>query len=173
MSLPDPTAQRPKRTVGSCFFNSSFVIIALIQAQMIALSFNDLLRMPALLVLLGCLPDRLAAQSDTSRLLPTVLVRDASLEKTGFSTWKADSLPVVTTLSLSERLALENPLAVRANAPGTLATLSARGLGPSHTPVFWQGFNLQSLQNGVVDVDFIPFRLMMKLPSRRTKRSAQ
>ncbi|HNM25550.1 MAG TPA: TonB-dependent receptor [Saprospiraceae bacterium] len=104
-------------------------------------------------VLYGLVPQRLAAQQDT---LPEALVRDIVFEKTGFATWKADSLPLGNALALSDRLLFDNPLFVRANAPGTLATLSARGLGPSHTPVFWQGFNLQSPQNGVVDAALIP-----------------
>ena len=101
-------------------------------------------------------PLGLAAQPDSSYSLPEALVRDVVFEKTGYASWTADSLPSIGALALSERLMLDNPLFIRATAPGALATLSARGLGPSHTPVFWQGFNLQSPQNGVVDAALIP-----------------
>lgn len=104
--------------------------------------------------LLCCAP--VFAQSDTLRALPPITIRDARFEQTGFSVWRADSLPLSGAVSLAERLAWENPLAVRANAPGTLATLSARGLGPAHTPVFWHGLNLQSPQNGTVDAALLP-----------------
>lgn len=96
------------------------------------------------------------AQTDTLVRLQEVTVRDAFFVKTGFSSWYADSLPAAGSLSLSERLIWENPLTVRATGPGTLATLSARGTGPSHTPVFWQGLNLQSPMHGVVDAALLP-----------------
>ncbi len=101
-------------------------------------------------------PLALTAQSDTLQPLPVVTIRDSRFEQTGFAAWTADTLPVGAVLSLADRLFWENPVAVRANAPGTLATLSARGLGPAHTPVFWQGLNLQSPQNGTVDAALLP-----------------
>lgn len=110
-----------------------------------------------LFLFLSLLASRLLeAQPDTSVDLPSVTVRDARFDQTGFSAWRADSLPLSGALSLSDRLLWENPLAVRANAPGTLATVSARGAGPSRTPVFWNGLNLQSPQNGVVDAALLP-----------------
>lgn len=96
------------------------------------------------------------AQTDTLVSLQAVTIRDAFFVKTGFSSWHADSLPTAGSLSLAERLIWENPLTVRATGPGTLATLSARGTGPSHTPVFWQGLNLQSPMHGVVDAALLP-----------------
>ena len=86
--------------------------------------------------------------------LPEVTIRTA--HPSGYTVWQADSLPVSAVLSLSERLLWENPLALRANAPGTLTTVSARGAGPNRTPVLWNGLNLQSPQNGVVDVSLVP-----------------
>ena len=102
------------------------------------------------------LPLSLSAQPDTTLPLPPVTIRDARFTQTGFSAWRADSLPRSGAMNLSDRLLWENPVAVRANAPGTLATVSARGAGPSRTPVFWHGLNLQSPQNGVVDASLLP-----------------
>ncbi|MBC7778123.1 MAG: TonB-dependent receptor [Phycisphaerae bacterium] len=88
--------------------------------------------------------------------LPEVTIRDVRFVRTGYAFWTADSLPNNGTLSLSERLLWENALDVRANAPGTLATLSIRGMGSSRTPVFWNGLNLQSPMHGVVDASLLP-----------------
>jgi vitamin B12 transporter len=96
------------------------------------------------------------AQTDTALTLQTITIRDAYFLNTGFASWHADSLPTAGAGSLAERLLWENPLTVRATGPGTLATVSARGTGPSHTPVFWQGLNLQNPMHGVVDVALLP-----------------
>lgn len=114
------------------------------------------LRPANLLFLAACLPALLPAQVDTTYALPVTTVRGERFERIGFAAWKADSLPAAAVLPLSERLFWQNPLSVRVNAPGALATVSARGLGPAHTPVFWQGVNLQSPQNGVVDAAMLP-----------------
>ncbi len=87
--------------------------------------------------------------------LPEITIRDIRFERTGYSFWKADSLPLSSTISLSDRLLWENVLDVRANAPGTLATISVRGAGSTRTPVFWNGINLQSPMNGVVDASLL------------------
>jgi len=96
------------------------------------------------------------AQTDsTSRSLPLVTIVEAPSTRTGFPVWTADTLPSTGALSLADRLLWEMPLGLRINAPGTLATVSARGAGPSRTAVFWQGLNLQSPMNGVVDVSLL------------------
>jgi len=116
------------------------------------------LRLCALVLALIWLPFLLVSQSatDTAQILPALTVRDIRFERTGYTVWKADTLPLQGSLSLADRLLWEAPLTVRANAPGTLATLSVRGAGPSRTPVFWNGLNLQSPMNGVVDASLIP-----------------
>ena len=107
-----------------------------------------------LLLAFHCLPA--LAQTDTLLSLQTVTIRDSYFAKTGFYSWHADSLPLIAPLSAAERLQWENPLFVRATGTGTLATVSARGAGPAHTPVFWQGLNLQSPMHGVVDAALLP-----------------
>ncbi|MBK9337004.1 MAG: TonB-dependent receptor [Lewinellaceae bacterium] len=97
------------------------------------------------------------AQSDSAaHTLPLVVIAAVPGARTGFSVWQADSLPQADVLALADRLLWEMPIGVRANAPGTLATVSARGAGPARTAVLWQGLNLQSPMNGVVDVSLIP-----------------
>lgn len=96
------------------------------------------------------------AQPDSAVSLPVITVHEARFEQTGYSVRRLDSLPVAGANTLADHLLWSNAVAVRAGAPGTLATVSARGSGPSHTPVFWQGVNLQSPMNGVVDAALIP-----------------
>lgn len=111
--------------------------------------------------LLAKLPLR-AQSADSSSLpiaqvlLPVFTIQDNRFEQTGYKSWQADSLPVVGIMSLSNRLLWENVLDARTNAPGTLSTISIRGAGPTRTPVFWNGLNLQSPMNGVMDVALIP-----------------
>ncbi|MEI6408073.1 MAG: TonB-dependent receptor plug domain-containing protein [Bacteroidota bacterium] len=96
------------------------------------------------------------AQVDSNQILPQITVRDIKPEQIGYSNWRADSLPIIFLRSASDQLASENPISIRTNGLGTLATVSARGMGPSHTPVFWNGINLQSPMNGVVDAALLP-----------------
>ena len=93
--------------------------------------------------------------SPYSNILPEITIREHRFERTGYTFWKADSLPLNSVLRLSDRLLWENVLDVRANAPGTLTTLSVRGVGSARTPVFWNGLNLQSPMNGVVDASLL------------------
>ena len=120
-------------------------------------SFENLLwRYIFFLILFLLVVVALPAQQDSSYALPLVTIKDAPGSQTGFSQWKSDSLPQAGVLSMAERLLWEMPVALRANAPGTLATVSARGAGPSRTAVLWQGLNLQSPMNGVVDIALLP-----------------
>ncbi|MBL7776180.1 MAG: Plug domain-containing protein, partial [Saprospiraceae bacterium] len=98
----------------------------------------------------------LVAQTDSLHTLPEVSIRDFLPPETGYADRFSDSLPTSGISTLSERLLLEFPIALRANGPGALATLSARGAGPSRTAIFWQGLNLQSPMNGVVDAALLP-----------------
>ncbi|MDO8368067.1 MAG: TonB-dependent receptor [Saprospiraceae bacterium] len=100
--------------------------------------------------------ERSSPIAKSSTILPELTIRDIRFERTGYSFWKADSLPQSGIFSLSDRLFWENTLDVRANAPGTLATISIRGTGPNRTPIFWNGLNLQSPMNGVMDAALLP-----------------
>lgn len=97
-----------------------------------------------------------AAQKDSAYTLPQVVVADAPGIRTGYSVWTSDTVPFTGVLTLAERLLWENPMPVRTYAPAALTTLSARGAGPGRTAVFWQGVNLQSPMNGVVDAALLP-----------------
>lgn len=96
------------------------------------------------------------AQTDSLLSLREVEIRSAGIADNGYSIWKADSLPVLGNIPLSERLFWENAADIRPNAPGTLATLSIRGAGSRRSPVFWNGLPLMSPMNGVIDLALIP-----------------
>jgi len=101
----------------------------------------------------------LSAQSDSIssiRALPEATILVQRFNRTGYAVWQADSLPAPTVSSATYRLFCENGLFIRVNAPGTLATISARGAGSNRTAVLWNGLSLQSPMNGVVDVSLLP-----------------
>lgn len=102
------------------------------------------------------LPAQIPDTTISSYSLPEFILQEYKFERTGYAVWEADSLPLNSAHNLSDRLLWENVLDVRANAPGTLATISIRGAGPNRTPVFWNGLNLQSPMNGVIDATLIP-----------------
>ncbi|HEY0029959.1 MAG TPA: TonB-dependent receptor plug domain-containing protein, partial [Bacteroidia bacterium] len=54
----------------------------------------------------------------------------------------------------------ESQVFVKSYGLGSLATTSFRGAAASHTAVLWNGFNLQSPMNGLVDVALIPASFM-------------
>jgi len=106
-----------------------------------------------------CFSLTLSAQSDSiySEInIPETVILEQRFSRTGFDIWEADSLPTTAVTSLTNRLFWENGLNLRQNAPGTLATISARGVGPNRTAVFWNGLSLQSPMNGVVDASLLP-----------------
>ena len=84
----------------------------------------------------------------------------------GFSTGNKvlpiDSALIIesTDQSLADILSRHSPVYMRSYGLGGLATPSFRGSGASHTPVLWNGFNLQSPLNGQVDFSLIPAYLM-------------
>jgi vitamin B12 transporter len=113
---------------------------------------------PKTLIIIGLcivLANTLTAQiADTT--LPEVRVTAPRFDQIGYTSWRSDTALALGASTLAERLLLEQPLLVRANAPGTLATASARGMGPNRTLIVWEGLSLQSPQNGVTDLALIP-----------------
>lgn len=62
--------------------------------------------------------------------------------------------------SLAELLASQSQIFIKSYGPGMLSTASFRGGNASHTPVVWNGFNLQNPLNGQTDFSLIPAFLM-------------
>ncbi|MEM7103136.1 MAG: TonB-dependent receptor [Bacteroidota bacterium] len=100
--------------------------------------------------------------ADSIYHLPAVLKSAEKLDVYGGSksTNQLDSLEnnFSDNDNLSERLdAL--PVSIRSYGAGSLATISLRGKGAGHSAVLWEGFNLQNVMNGVVDISLIPTSL--------------
>ncbi len=62
--------------------------------------------------------------------------------------------------TLAQLLSDHSQLFIKSYGPSTLASPSFRGGNAYHTPVLWNGFNLQSSMNGQVDFSLIPGFLM-------------
>ncbi len=88
------------------------------------------------------------------KYLPVVQILDFQFNRSGYTTTQTDTTPTATTAA--ELLLAENLLALRTNAPGTLATPAPRGLGGNRTAVLWQGIPLQSPMNGYADLALMP-----------------
>lgn len=61
-----------------------------------------------------------------------------------------------STNNLSDLLTNESQVFVKTYGVGSLSTTSFRGAGASHTAILWNGFNLQSPMNGLLDVALVP-----------------
>jgi iron complex outermembrane receptor protein len=62
--------------------------------------------------------------------------------------------------NLADILVNESQIFIKSYGLGSLATTSFRGAAASHTSVLWNGFNLQSPMNGIIDLSLIPANFM-------------
>ncbi len=99
-----------------------------------------------------------------SYVLDEVQIRASRLSgfSTGNKVWTMDSVIIAesTDQTLADILSRHTTVYIKSYGLGGLATTSLRGSGASHTPVIWNGFNLQSPLNGQVDFSLIPAFLM-------------
>lgn len=97
---------------------------------------------------------------DTSRTLTPVEISASRLSAFSNSnkTESFDStfLSRYSTSNLADVLSNESQIFIKSYGVGSLATTSFRGAGASHTAVLWNGFNLQSPMNGIIDMALIP-----------------
>jgi iron complex outermembrane receptor protein len=61
--------------------------------------------------------------------------------------------------NLGDLLADESPVFVKSYGLGSLATTSFRGGSANHTAVLWNGFNIGSPMNGMIDLSLIPLQM--------------
>ncbi len=57
---------------------------------------------------------------------------------------------------LGELLSDETPIFIKSYGSGSLATTSFRGGSANHTAILWNGFNIGSPMNGMIDLSLIP-----------------
>ncbi len=118
------------------------------------------MRRQLLISALYLLPALSLAQSDSSRTLPEFVLRDPNLRAKGSlykiqtvdSTW----LENYRQRSMSDVLSELTPVFIKSYGPSALATPSFRGSSSSQTAVLWNGFNLQSVMNGQIDLNLLP-----------------
>jgi len=66
--------------------------------------------------------------------------------------------------NLGDVLSLQSPVSVRSYGPsGSLASISLRGTGTSHTQVSWNGFAINSPATGQADLSLIPAGIMQQV----------
>ena len=65
-----------------------------------------------------------------------------------------------TSSNLADILLNESQIFIKSYGLGSLASSSFRGSGANHTSVLWNGFNLQSPMNGIIDLSLIPANFM-------------
>ncbi|MEM6722635.1 MAG: TonB-dependent receptor, partial [Bacteroidota bacterium] len=100
----------------------------------------------------------LAQQDSLSVALPQIDVREQRVESANrwHKNWQAEQATLLPTGNLAEVLNQESALFIRSYGLGSLATPSVRGTGAAHLAVLWQGFNIQSIMNGNLDLALLP-----------------
>ncbi len=97
---------------------------------------------------------------DSVKQLPVLEISTSRLAafSSGNKTETLDStlLNRYSTSNLADLLANESQVFIKSYGLGSLATTSFRGAGASHTAVLWNGFNLQSSMNGMLDLALVP-----------------
>ncbi|MEQ9440903.1 MAG: TonB-dependent receptor [Cyclobacteriaceae bacterium] len=110
-----------------------------------------------------------SAQSleDTIRVLEPLEITDSRLQS--FSVGdkiepvQTRTIGTVAHSNLARILANYSAVNVRSYGISGLSTASLRGSGSNHTPVFWEGINLQSSMNGSLDLTLIPVSFIDKV----------
>ncbi|MEO1437521.1 MAG: TonB-dependent receptor, partial [Bacteroidota bacterium] len=99
-----------------------------------------------------------AQQDSLSIGLPSVDVLGQRVQSANdwHKSWRAKGAEQVPVGNLSDVLTSESALFIRSYGLGSLATPSVRGTGSSHLAVLWQGFNIQSIMNGNLDLALLP-----------------
>lgn len=92
--------------------------------------------------------------SDTLNL-KTVTVTEQKVLK-AYKVTLIDSVATKEATNLSELLNNNSPIFVKTYGSGSLASVSFRGTGASHTSVLWNGVSLNSPMNGQVDFSLFP-----------------
>ncbi|MBL4593782.1 MAG: TonB-dependent receptor plug domain-containing protein [Flavobacteriales bacterium] len=73
-----------------------------------------------------------------------------------YKTTKLDSSSISESTKLSDLLQEHSPIFIKTYGSGSLATVSFRGTGASHTSVLWNDISLNSPMNGQIDFSLYP-----------------
>lgn len=98
--------------------------------------------------------------NDSAQKLQTVFIKSLRLESLNKSTVNQNINPLELQgrqgNSMAEVLQENTPVFIRNYGSGGLATASFRGSNAYHTPVIWNGINIQNPMNGQIDFSSIP-----------------
>lgn len=72
------------------------------------------------------------------------------------------NLPSGQDGSLADVLNKNSALFIKYYSPGSLASTSMRGMGAQHTAILWNGINLQSCMNSILDLNLLPMFFLDK-----------
>ncbi len=72
------------------------------------------------------------------------------------------NLPSAQDGSLADVLNKNSALFIKYYSPGSLASTSMRGMGAQHTAILWNGINLQSCMNSILDLNLLPMFFLDK-----------
>ncbi|MGQ0827809.1 MAG: TonB-dependent receptor plug domain-containing protein [Bacteroidota bacterium] len=97
---------------------------------------------------------------DSTQQLTAVEITDSKLKHfaagTKVETVDSATLQRFSTYNLADLLSAQNRIFVKSYGLGSLSTSSSRGGNANHTAVLWNGFNLNSPMNGVLDLALVP-----------------
>ena len=100
------------------------------------------------------------AQGDSTRTLSDVTIEAVRIThfSSGIKTTSMDSTALLhfKNRPLAELLSSESPINIKSYGQGSLATTSFRGGSASQTAIVWNGFNINSITNGQLDLSLIP-----------------
>ena len=105
------------------------------------------------------IPYLVLGQVDSTKVMDEVIIdADERLEYQGLSISPIDSLILQqqNATSLADLLSNFSPVFIKSYGQGSLASISFRGTGASHTQVLWNGLNINSPSLGQVDFSQIP-----------------
>jgi iron complex outermembrane receptor protein len=130
--------------------------------------------LPFLFVVLACLTalTGYSQPQDTSYLLETVEVTGEIFPIPHSRQLDSSLIALYPLGGIEQLLSYSNAAAVRSYGPGQLSTASINGLGGQHTAIVWEGFNLQSSMNGVLDLGLLPLFQGQQLSLAEGGRSA-
>ncbi len=100
--------------------------------------------------------------TDTVRLVPVVISAERLTDfDAGVKVQRIDSatLDRYQFTDLGDLLSNESPIFIKSYGLGSLATTSFRGGSANHTAILWNGFNLGSPMNGMLDLSLVPVGL--------------
>ncbi len=108
------------------------------------------------------------AQNDSVHTLKEVEIQAESrlnLKKQGLKTEVLDSVYLSQSISnsLADQLSRLSSIYIKSYGGGSLASSSFRGGSAAQTAIVWNGFNLQSPVNGMIDLSLIPSGLFNQI----------